>query len=272
MGSVEGVVRFGLVNTLENFLLTYGNVVVCRQLVASHNILSTCLDILRSSSSSECFRSVLSILRKILQSGHLSSQGASCTTNPYVADLNALGAVQVLQSVDYSRTADTISILDEVLQYFYEFLSLEERLRLLVSQRPVPPSPALLPRPQNLIMSSLRGDICTLEAHPEWLNIDEKERIVRFFVSSTFDDTKHERDVLIKCVMPALQHHARSVRFEVVLSEMRFGIRASLIEDHKTTEVCMAELQRCIETSAGLSYMLLSCNRCVKVPSCSMKL
>jgi hypothetical protein len=271
MGSVEGVVRFGLVNTLENFLLTYGDDVVCHQLVASLNILSTCLGILRSSSSSECFRSVLSILRKILQSGHMSSHGASCTTNPYVADLNALGAVQVLQSVNNSCTADTISILDEVLQYFYEFFSLEERLRLLVSQRPVPPSPALRPRPQNLIMSSLRGDICTLEAHPEWLNIDEKERIVRFFVSSTFDDTKHERDVLIKCVLPALQHYARSVGFEVVLSEMRFGIRKNLGDDHKTTEVCMTELQRCIETSAGLSYMLLSCNRSVQVPSCSMR-
>jgi hypothetical protein len=272
MGSVKGIVRLGLVNTFDNFLLTYGCNVVCRQLVASHNILSTCLDILRSFSSSECFRSVLSILRTILQSGHLSSQGASCTTNPYVVDLNGLGAVQVLQSVRYFCTADTITILDEVLLYFYEFFSLEETLRLRVSQRHVPPSLALRPRPQNLIMSSLRGDICTLEAHPEWLNIDERERIVRFFVSSTFDDTKYERDVLIKCVMPALQHHARSVGFEVVLSEMRFGIRQSLSDDHKTTEVCMTELKRCIESSAGLSYMLLSCNRSVKVPSCSMKM
>jgi hypothetical protein len=140
----------------------------------------------------------------------------------------------------------------------------------------VPPAPALLSRPQNLIFSSLRGDICTLEQHPEWFNADEMQKVLRFFVSSTFDDTKHERDVLIKCVMPALQHYARGFGFEAVLSEMRFGIRKSLGEDHKTTEVCMAELQRCIATSAGLCYMLLSCDRYGfrapprRIPACDM--
>ena len=149
---------------------------------------------------------------------------------------------------------------------------LADKIDALASSHARPPAPALRPRPSHIVRSSLRGDICALEAEAEWFNMDEKQRVIRFFVSSTFDDTKHERDVLLKCVMPALQRYARSVAFEAVMSEMRFGIRASLSEDHKTTEVCMAELERCIETSAGLSYMLLSCNRCVKVPSCSMKL
>jgi WD40 repeat protein len=127
-----------------------------------------------------------------------------------------------------------------------------------------------------LVLSSLRGDIRALEANSDMLNIDAQQAVVRFFVSSTFDDTKHERDVLIKCVMPALQRYARSFGFETILSEMRFGIRKSLGDDHKTTEVCMAELQRCIETSAGLSYMLLSCNRYGfrapprRIPACDM--
>jgi hypothetical protein len=213
----------------------------------------------------------VSILQKILQSQHLQVPMASATTNSYVVDLHALGIEQVLSSSDCFRTADTVAIVDEVLQFFYEYLSLDEKLRLLVLRHPVPPSPALQSRPQSIILSSLRGDICTLEKHLDWFNSNEKQRIIRFFVSSTFDDTKHERDVLIKCVMPALQRYARGVGFEVVLSEMRFGIRASLSDDHKTTEVCMAELERCIETSAGLSYMLLSCNRSVEGPSCSMR-
>jgi WD40 repeat protein len=124
-----------------------------------------------------------------------------------------------------------------------------------------PPAPALRPRPPHIVLSSLRGDLCALEAATEWFNIDEQQRVIRFFVSSTFVDTQHERDVLLKCVMPAIQRYARAVGFGVVMSEMRFGIRQSLSDDHKTTEVCMAELQRCIETSAGLSYILLSCNR-----------
>jgi hypothetical protein len=143
-----------------------------------------------------------------------------------------------------------------------DFLSnLENTIQSISLLHVPPPSAALRCRPAHLVLSSLRGDIRALEANSEMLNIDAQQPVIRFFVSSTFDDTKHERDVLIKCVMPALQRYARSFGFEAVLSEMRFGIRKSLGDDHKTTEVCMAELQRCVETSAGLSYMLLSCNR-----------
>ena len=66
--------------------------------------------------------------------------------------------------------------------------------------------------PSHIVRSSLRGDICALEAEAEWFNMDEKQRVIRFFVSSTFDDTKHERDVLLKCVMPALCHTCSAMR------------------------------------------------------------
>jgi hypothetical protein len=109
MRSSGGCLRLGLLMTLESFLSTYGNGVIIRKLVASHNILPTCLDILRSSPSSECFHFVLSILQKILQS---DSQVASGTATSYVADLHELGAEQVLQSCDCFRTDDTVAIVD----------------------------------------------------------------------------------------------------------------------------------------------------------------
>jgi WD40 repeat protein len=276
IGSVGGNTREGLLVITDNFLSTHGNDVIIRQIVASQKMLPTFLDLLRSSPTSDCFRSVMSILKKILQSGHSHGQVAIGSSNSYVAHLNTLGAVQAIQCSDCFRTADTVVMADEVLHFFYEFLTLEEKLRLLVSRRPVPPSPALQLRPRSLIMSSLRGDMNAVKCHPEWLNSVRQQRVVRFFVSSTFDDTKHERDVLIKCVMPALQRYARAVGFEVVLSEMRFGIRKALTDDHKTSEVCIAELQRCVETSAGLSYVLLSCNRYGfrapprRIPACDM--
>jgi hypothetical protein len=261
--SAGGSTSQGLVAVLERFLLTYGNSVIIRQLVDSHDILSICLDILRSSPTSECFHSVVSILQKLLLSEHSEGQVANATINSYITRLNTLGVVQVLQSGALFRPVDTVAIIDRVLHFFYKFLSLDEKLRILVSQRPVPPAPALQFMPQSLISSSLRGDLVAVESHSGWVNVDKTQRIVRFFVSSTFDDTKHERDALIKCVLPAAQCYARAVGFEVVMSEMRFGIRKGLTDDHKTTEVCMAELQRCVETSAGLSYVLLSCNRSV---------
>jgi hypothetical protein len=155
----------------------------------------------------------------------------------------------------------------------FVFLSdLAEKIDVFASLHARPSAPAMRPRPSHIVLSSLRGDICALEAEAEWFNIDEKQRVIRFFFSSTHDDTKYEYDVLMKCVMPALQRYARSVAFEAVMSEMRFGIRFSLSNQHQVHEVVMAELQRCIEISAGLSYVLLSCNRSVKVPSCTMKL
>jgi len=174
MRSAGGNAREGLTYALEKFLLTHRNDTVVRQLVVSHNIFPTCLDILRSSPSSECMRCVLSILQNILQCQHLQGQAASCTTTSYVSDLAALGAVQVLQSINCFQTTDTMTAsIDDLLQWFYDFLSLDEKIRLLVSRRPVPAPTALQLRPQGLILSSLRGDICALEAHPEWLNIDE---------------------------------------------------------------------------------------------------
>ena len=42
-----------------------------------------------------------------------------------------------------------------------------------------PPAHALRPRPPHIVLSSLRGDICALEAATEWFNIDEQQRIIR---------------------------------------------------------------------------------------------
>jgi hypothetical protein len=83
-----------------------------------------------------------------------------------------------------------------------------------------------------------------------WFEQDGKQRVVRVFLSSTFTDTVHERAVLLRCVHPAVQRYARKLNFEVVFSEMRFGIRKSLSDDNKTSEVCMAELERCFEGTA----------------------
>ncbi len=79
-----------------------------------------------------------------------------------------------------------------------DVLTLEDRLLALASRRSVPPVPTIRPRPRDIVHKCLRGDIVALEATPDWLDLDEKQRIIRFFVSSTFDDTKHERDVLIR--------------------------------------------------------------------------
>jgi len=74
------------------------------------------------------------------------------------------------------------------------------------------------------VQSCMRGDAAAL-LRSSWFEQDGKQRVIRVFLSSTFTDTVHERAVLLRCVHPAVQRYARKLNFEVVLSEMRFGIR-----------------------------------------------
>jgi hypothetical protein len=119
IGSVGGNTREGLLVIVDGILLTNGDDVIIRQIVASQNMLPAFLDLLRSSPTSDCFRWVISILRKILQSGHSQGQVAG-SSNAYADHLNTLGAVQSIQCSDCFRTADTVVMTDEVLHFFSE--------------------------------------------------------------------------------------------------------------------------------------------------------
>ena len=49
----------------------------------------------------------------------------------------------------------------------------------------------------------MRGDVSAIQS--SWLFAHEqRERVIRFFVSSTFTDSVHERAVLQRCVLPAV--------------------------------------------------------------------
>jgi hypothetical protein len=122
-----------------------------------------------------------------------------------------------------------------------------------------------IPTPRNRdfeqLDAALRGKLESLTPSLRSLTPESQKRIIRFFVSSTFTDTFHERAVLLQYVLPFVrvildtrarmhsfchthdQDVARAVNFEIFMSEMRFGIRHN--HDHKTSEICMAELSRC---------------------------
>ena len=85
----------------------------------------------------------------------------------------------------------------------------------------------------------------------------EERRIVSFLLSSTFTDTEWERNLIISDVVPYLQDLARRLGFEFRLAEMRWGIREAASSTHQTSEICMAELERCQRESQGFSYVFL---------------
>ncbi|GBG28021.1 NACHT domain- and WD repeat-containing protein 1 [Hondaea fermentalgiana] len=79
--------------------------------------------------------------------------------------------------------------------------------------------------------------------------------IVRSFMSSTFTDTRSERDCFVAFCVPLLRAHCRDAGYEFELSEMRWGINSDISAQHKTAEICIRELKRCLDTSAAMHFI-----------------
>jgi hypothetical protein len=116
------------------------------------------------------------------------------------------------------------------------------------------------PRERDLVLDAkiLRGE---LEDVARKYVLHKEKRIVSCLLSSTFTDTESERNLLIADVVPYLHEYARQRGFEFRLVEMRWGIREEASRAHQTSEICMAELERCQRESQGFSYVFLGCQK-----------
>ncbi|CAF0870188.1 unnamed protein product [Adineta ricciae] len=82
-------------------------------------------------------------------------------------------------------------------------------------------------------------------------------KIVRIFTSSTFTDTSMERNSLMQHTYPKLKEYCREkhgLEFQVV--DMRWGVRDEATDDHKTTELCMQEIDNCQRVSVGPNFVV----------------
>ncbi|CAF3624005.1 unnamed protein product [Rotaria sp. Silwood1] len=82
-------------------------------------------------------------------------------------------------------------------------------------------------------------------------------KIVRIFTSSTFTDTTVERNSLMQHTYPKLKEYCREkhgLEFQVV--DMRWGVRDEATDDHKTTELCMQEIDNCQRVSVGPNFVV----------------
>ena len=120
-----------------------------------------------------------------------------------------------------------------------------------------PPTLELKPRNAEHDMWILRGKLGEKGGAVRIEVLREDKRIVCLLLSSTFTDTASERNLLIADVVTYLQQYARKYNFDFRLVEMRWGIRAEASSAHQTSEICMAELERCQRESQGFSYVFL---------------
>ena len=82
-------------------------------------------------------------------------------------------------------------------------------------------------------------------------------RTFRVFVSSTFEDLKDERNILQAEVFPKLEQLCleKGARFQAV--DLRWGVREEAGLDHKTMEICLAEIARCQKTGIRPNFIVL---------------
>ena len=81
------------------------------------------------------------------------------------------------------------------------------------------------------------------------------------FVSSTFTDTKHERNILQEKVAPQLRLHAREHGVGLTLVDFRWGIRDESTKDNNTWVDCEKGLELCRKESAGLFFISLQSSK-----------
>lgn len=84
----------------------------------------------------------------------------------------------------------------------------------------------------------------------------QRTRYVRFFLSSTFEDMKLERDV-----MHSLESYLRDkyapLGWQVEMVDLRWGINHQTALNNQTMRVCLKELERCQELSPKPNFIVL---------------
>lgn len=70
-----------------------------------------------------------------------------------------------------------------------------------------------------------------------------------------FIDTEEERNTLIQQI-PSIRAYASQLGLSFLLSEMRWGVTETLSASHKTTELCLQQLQECQTTSPILNFVV----------------
>ena len=80
----------------------------------------------------------------------------------------------------------------------------------------------------------------------------QQERVIRVFISSTFQDMKEERDELIKRVFPKLREicNKRGVTWGEV--DLRWGITDEEMADGKVLPICLDEIKNCFPFFIGI--------------------
>jgi hypothetical protein len=105
----------------------------------------------------------------------------------------------------------------------------------------------------------IRGQIT--EASMQEIRRVKPKKTLMVFVSSTFDDSHLERDILHKNILPFLQMMGQQHGIQVILYDMRFGVKDENTLQHMTWVSCKEAITQCHEGSDGLFFLSLQADR-----------
>ncbi|XP_071110787.1 NACHT and WD repeat domain-containing protein 2-like [Haliotis cracherodii] len=100
---------------------------------------------------------------------------------------------------------------------------------------------------QRALTDLLRGNMS--------LECPSTAKIVRIFTSSTFTDTRHERNALMERVYPVLKEMCQQQGYEFQVVDMRWGVRDEATDDHMGPELCLREVDLCRKLSTGPCFV-----------------
>lgn len=90
---------------------------------------------------------------------------------------------------------------------------------------------------------------------------DDRTTIVKIFLSSTFSDFKHERNILYSYSFPRLKAHCASIDLDFQWVDMRWGVTKQLTKQNITEELCLNEIRNCKRISCGPNFVCFVGNR-----------
>ena len=80
---------------------------------------------------------------------------------------------------------------------------------------------------------------------------------IRVFISSTFNDMKHERNALQDVVFPNLERLCLQRGFQFQAIDLRWGVSGEAGLDHRAMRICFDELRRAQAMSPQPNFLVL---------------
>ncbi|MCD7885892.1 MAG: DUF4062 domain-containing protein [Lachnospiraceae bacterium] len=88
-----------------------------------------------------------------------------------------------------------------------------------------------------------------------------RKRMIRIFISSTFEEFETERNLLETEVFPELDALCRTNAFSFQVIDLRWGVSRQAALDNQTVQICFDEIERCQRLSPRPNFLVMAGSR-----------